>query len=338
MRGGMAEIIKRWLRDKVGLDPHQLADSDRAFANGFLFGKLFDGYGVQPDFDKFVNKEAPDAKLANFQRLQPTIRSLNIKFDAHVANQLMTEEPGAAMMLLQQLKVVLDVEPGPGTGGGSRTQTGRSGRSRGSTSLLLTTNRLASKAPYKQMEEQTFFNTLRLKSADPREFRLQNHLRPFEQVAPISPRPTTPPACPPTTITTRRHADACGRPTAPNENRHSVGMKEVTGWAARGRQEAVRQLQEAERDAALAAMAKEQALGRERDLLRTKLAENRAYMQDWDRQGRVNHAKNQVGRAATHATSWNERLTHESCFSPNTWDASHLTCAHPTQSHRMLPT
>jgi hypothetical protein len=195
VRGGMAEIIKRWLRDKVGLDPHQLADSDRAFANGFLFGKLFDGYGVQPDFDKFVNKEAPDAKLANFQRLQPTIRSLNIKFDAHVANQLMTEEPGAAMMLLQQLKVVLDVEPGPGTGGGSRTQTGRSGRSRGSTSLLLTTNRLASKAPYKQMEEQTFFNTLRLKSADPREFRLQNHLRPFEQVAPISPRPTTPPAC-----------------------------------------------------------------------------------------------------------------------------------------------
>jgi len=139
-------------------------------------------------------------------------------------------------------------------------------------------------------------------------------------------------------VTRRKGAFARGRPTAPNENRYSVGIKDVTGWAARGRQEAVRQLQEAERDAALAAMAKEQALGRERDLLRTKLAENRAYMQDWDRQGRVNHAKNQVGRAATHAPSWDERLTHESCFSPNTRHASHLTYAHPTQCHRMLPT
>lgn len=151
----MAEIIKRWLRDKVGMDTNQLGgEVDRAFANGYLLGKLFDAYGVQNDFDKFVNKESPDAKLTNFQRLQPVIRSLNIKFDSHIANQLMTEEPGAAMMLLQQLKVVLDVEPG-----GSRGQTRASQKSRGSSSLLLTTNRLASKEPYKLMEEQTFANT-----------------------------------------------------------------------------------------------------------------------------------------------------------------------------------
>jgi hypothetical protein len=158
------------------MDPQQLGgEVDRAFANGYLLGKLFDSYGVQNDFDKFVNKESPDAKLVNFQRLQPTIRSLHIKFDSHIANQLMTEEPGAAMMLLQQLKVVLDVEPGD-----PRGQTRGSQKSRGSSSLLLTTNRLAAKEPYKLMEEQTFANTLRLKSADPREFRLQNHLRPFE--------------------------------------------------------------------------------------------------------------------------------------------------------------
>jgi len=35
-------------------------------------------------------------------------------------------------------------------------------------------------------------------------------------------------------------------------------------------------------------------LGAERDMLRTKMAENRGYMQDWERQGKVNHAKNQV--------------------------------------------
>jgi hypothetical protein len=51
-------------------------------------------------------------KLSNFQRLQPTFRALNLRFDSHTANQLMTEEPGVAMTLLAQIKVVLDMPPG----------------------------------------------------------------------------------------------------------------------------------------------------------------------------------------------------------------------------------
>jgi hypothetical protein len=42
-------------------------------------------------------------------QLQPVLRQLNIKFDSVFANQIMTEFPGAAARLLQQLKVKLDM-------------------------------------------------------------------------------------------------------------------------------------------------------------------------------------------------------------------------------------
>ena len=225
------EIIKRWLKDRVGLEVNpQLIDSQ--FANGYRLGQVLEAYGLQTDLDRFINKDSPDAKLSNFQRLQPVFRELNIRFDSHTANQLMTEEPGIAMQLLQQMKVKLDVAPPVG----ARAPTGRS---RGSTALLLTTNRMASKSKFKEMEEATYERTLRLKTADPREFRMANHLRAFEE-------------------------------------------------------EAIRQQREAEVMDALDMMTKQQRLADGRDMLRTKLAENRAYLQDWEREGKINHAKNQA--------------------------------------------
>jgi hypothetical protein len=227
------EIIRRWLKERVGLDvQHQ--DFDAQFANGYKLGQVLEAYGLQTDLERFSTKSSPDAKLANFQRLQPTFRSLNIKFDSHTANQLMTEEPGIAVALLQQMKVKLDVAPPVGSAGRAPT-----GRSRGSTALLLTTNRMASKGKFKEMEESTYERTLRLKTADPREFRMANHLRAFEE-------------------------------------------------------EAIRQQREAEVMDALDMMTKQQRLADGRDMLRTKLAENRAYLQDWEREGKINHAKNQA--------------------------------------------
>ena len=225
------EIIKRWLKERVGIEVQQQRVGAQ-FANGYQLGLVLEAYGLQTDMDRFINKDSPDAKLANFQRLQPTFRSLNIKFDSHSANQLMTEEPGIAMQLLQELKVKLDVAQPVG----SRAPTGRS---RGSTALLLTTNRMASKSKFKQMEESAYDTTLRLKTADPREFRIANHLRAFEE-------------------------------------------------------EAIRQQREAEVMDALDMMTKQQRLADGRDMLRTKLAENRAYLQDWEREGKINHAKNQA--------------------------------------------
>ena len=164
------EIIKRWLKDKAGMEI-QVQNVDALFSNGYRLGQVLEVYGICTDLDRFQNKETPDAKLANFQRLQPLFRSLDIRFDSHTANQLMTEEPGIAMQLLQQMKVKLDVDPPVG----SRAPTGRS---RGSTALLLTTNRMATKSKFKEMEEGAYNRTLLLKTANPREFRMANHRHP----------------------------------------------------------------------------------------------------------------------------------------------------------------
>uniref|UniRef100_A0A7S1DS89 Calponin-homology (CH) domain-containing protein n=1 Tax=Hemiselmis andersenii TaxID=464988 RepID=A0A7S1DS89_HEMAN len=231
------EIIKRWLSDDIGvtIDPSD-GGIERDFANGFAFALVMKHYNIQPDFDKFVNKHNPDVKLANFQRLQPSFRALNIRFDSHTANQLMTEEPGCAAALLGKLKVALDMP----TGSKTRASTGKSSQ-KGSTSLLLQTNRLASKEKFRDMEEQTFDKTLRLKTADPKEYRMSHQLRAFEE-------------------------------------------------------EAIRQQYNAELGDAQARLEYETHLADSREAQRAKSKENRAYLDDWERQGWVNHAKNQAAK------------------------------------------
>ena len=65
----MSELLRRWLRDDVGVAQH--VDSfESAFASGFLFGEILARCNVQPDFAKFVNKNTPDARINNFTRLQ----------------------------------------------------------------------------------------------------------------------------------------------------------------------------------------------------------------------------------------------------------------------------
>lgn len=122
---------------------------------------------------------------------------------------------------------------------GSKRGESSQSRSRGSTSLLLNTNRLASKEKYKDMERQTFDTTLRLKTADPKQYRMSQQLQQFED-------------------------------------------------------EAIRQQYTAEMGDAQAKLEHELHLADSRDALLAKSKENRAYLDDWERQGWVNHAKNQA--------------------------------------------
>jgi hypothetical protein len=69
----MSELLRRWLREDVGLA--QPVDSfESAFASGFLFGEILARCNLQPDFSKFVNKNTPDARINNFTRLQVRTR------------------------------------------------------------------------------------------------------------------------------------------------------------------------------------------------------------------------------------------------------------------------
>jgi len=84
------------------LAPTKAIEED--FANGYMFGQLLHHYNMQPDFDKFEDRRAPESMVNNYTRLQPTFMRLNVPFDTRVANSLMREESGMALRLLYSIK------------------------------------------------------------------------------------------------------------------------------------------------------------------------------------------------------------------------------------------
>lgn len=57
---------------------------------------------------KYLNAyRVSSAQLNNFSRLEPTLHLLGVQFDQNVANDIITEKPGAATKLLYQLYTAL---------------------------------------------------------------------------------------------------------------------------------------------------------------------------------------------------------------------------------------
>ena len=104
----MSDIIKSWLGDVLSSVPTEnieevkLWDDLRMqihlqacstvtcmpphaqdFANGFLFGQLLNHYSLQPDFDKFEDRRAPECMVNNYTRLQ--VRPLRAYITAQYA-------------------------------------------------------------------------------------------------------------------------------------------------------------------------------------------------------------------------------------------------------------
>ena len=46
--------------------------------------------------------------MKNFEKLEPTLRNLNIKFDSRQVDKIMKQERGFALRLLYQLKMILE--------------------------------------------------------------------------------------------------------------------------------------------------------------------------------------------------------------------------------------
>ena len=53
-------------------------------------------------------RDAISHKLQNFEKLEPTLRNLNIKFDSKMVDKIMKRERGLALRLLYQLKMCLE--------------------------------------------------------------------------------------------------------------------------------------------------------------------------------------------------------------------------------------
>lgn len=104
----MTEIICQWLNDELRLsrrvEPKTFA---KEFSTGYLIGEVLHKYELQNDFDKFSQSRTANSKLNNFTRVEPTLQLLSVPFDQNVAQNIMSEQHGAATRLLYQLYVAL---------------------------------------------------------------------------------------------------------------------------------------------------------------------------------------------------------------------------------------
>ncbi|RHY31505.1 hypothetical protein DYB32_003436 [Aphanomyces invadans] len=102
--GDMSSLLLKWLNEDVQLSQHvECFESD--FASGYLLGEILHRSNQQHNFSDFVPSETADAKIVNFSLLEPTMRSLGIKFDAVTATNVMNQQAGVAAKLLYQIKV-----------------------------------------------------------------------------------------------------------------------------------------------------------------------------------------------------------------------------------------
>ncbi|XP_075697993.1 sperm flagellar protein 2 [Rhinoderma darwinii] len=104
----MTDIICQWLNEELGLSRHvEPKTFTKEFATGYLIGEVLHKYELQNDFDKFSQNRAANSKLNNFTRVEPTLQLLGVPFDQNVAQNIMSEQHGAATRLLYQLYITL---------------------------------------------------------------------------------------------------------------------------------------------------------------------------------------------------------------------------------------
>lgn len=118
----MSALLQNWLNNEVGLSTN-VANFERDFSNGYLFGEILHKFRQQEDFDTFANKNTYETKIANFKRLEPTLKALGIKCNAAQSTAMMGGERGASLRLLYQMKMaterlMLAADPGAGAQGG----------------------------------------------------------------------------------------------------------------------------------------------------------------------------------------------------------------------------
>ncbi|KAL4125256.1 hypothetical protein PRIC2_008841 [Phytophthora ramorum] len=100
----MADLLLRWLNHELELSTH-VTDVEADFASGYLLGEILHRLNHQHNFADFIRSSSADAKILNFCLLEPSLRNLNIKFDANTAAAVMNEKRDAAANLLYQIKI-----------------------------------------------------------------------------------------------------------------------------------------------------------------------------------------------------------------------------------------
>jgi hypothetical protein len=117
----MADLLLFWLNHELRLSV-VVTDLDADFASGFLLGEVLHRLNQQHNLADFMRSTTADAKILNFCLLEPTLRNLNVRFDATRAAAIMNGQRGAAADLLYQIKVQLSACVCVEGGGGADTR------------------------------------------------------------------------------------------------------------------------------------------------------------------------------------------------------------------------
>lgn len=115
-------------------------------------------------------------KVKNFEKLEPTLRNLNIKFDSRQVDKIMKQERGYALRLLYQLKMILE-KVYPPTDIAILRKTGKVGDNQPALKIG------AAKDAYNKMQSSFFKTRLQALNKPQKTMNMESHLEKFQDEA-----------------------------------------------------------------------------------------------------------------------------------------------------------
>ena len=105
----MTSLLVEWVNDELQLEPLLTEETlAEELGSGFILGALLHRHNQLAEHERLRRRDTADARIENFCVLEPTLASLGVRFDANAALGIMSARPGAAAMVLYQLKVQLE--------------------------------------------------------------------------------------------------------------------------------------------------------------------------------------------------------------------------------------
>jgi len=115
-------------------------------------------------------------KVKNFEKLEPTLRNLNIKFDSRQVDKIMKQERGYALRLLYQLKMILE-KVYPPTDIAILRKTGKVGDNQPALKIG------SAKESYNKMQSSFFKTRLQALNKPQKTMNMEKHLQQFDDEA-----------------------------------------------------------------------------------------------------------------------------------------------------------
>lgn len=119
-------------------------------------------------------RDAISHRLQNFEKLEPTLRNLSIKFDSKMVDKIMKRERGIALRLLYQLKMVLE-KVYPTTDIAVLTKTGQFGDNQPAQKIAN------SKEKYDRVQHEFFKTRINALNKPQKTLNMESHLQKFEE-------------------------------------------------------------------------------------------------------------------------------------------------------------